>query len=90
MKYLKYGYIGSGVFALVGIVLYAIVLGESFTRDVSPDWVSKVKVWGLVFLLLALVTLVCIVVLAIVFDKKNKSKKQVSDEELLSKYKSKK
>lgn len=90
MKYLKYGYIGSGVFALVGIVLYAIVLGESFTRDVSPDWVSKVKVWGLVFLLLALVTLVCIVVLAMVFDKKNKSKKQVSDEELLSKYKSKK
>lgn len=91
MKKIKYGYWAAGLFAAVGAVLYIIVICEAlFNKSVSPDWVSTVKIWGLVAFCVALIALVLTVILAIVLEKKQANKPQVSDEELLEKYKSNK
>ena len=91
MKNLKYLFITSGVFAFVGIVMYAIVIAEKLFNDaLSPDWVKTLKVIGLIAFILALVTLILCVVLVAVLDKKNAKTEKKSDEELLDKYKTNK
>ncbi len=91
MKNLKTWYITSGSFGLVGIILYAIVLGEFIiNKALSPNWVSTLKIIGLIAFVLSLLVLVTMVVCETIIEKKQikEQKTKVSDEEILAKYKS--
>ncbi|MCR5422811.1 MAG: hypothetical protein K6E74_04160 [Bacilli bacterium] len=91
MKSYKIPYIVSAAFGGVGLVLWIIVICEKlFNSAVSPTWVKPMKVWGLIALAIALAILIAIVIVAYVQDKKTSQTVQQSDDEILSKYKSKK
>lgn len=87
MKKFNLGYIVTGLFALVGFGLYAAVLIEWLVNDYeAAAWVTDAKVAGLVFLILACVTLA--IVALVEYKKANKTEKVNNDKELLEKYKS--
>jgi len=90
MKEFKIAYLASAGFGAIGLVLYLIVLGELiFSKSVSPAWTTTLKIIGLIAFAIALLILIGIVVVASIKDKKGDAKPQATDEELLSKYKSK-
>ena len=91
MKNYKLPYIISGCFGAVGLVLWIIVICEKlFSKAVSPSWVKTLQIIGLIAFAVALVILIAIVVVASIEDKKTTKTVKATDEEILSKYKSKK
>ena len=73
----------------VGIICFLVKIIESFTRE-AHDWAKTFLVLGFVFVGLALAMLVVIMVLSNLLEKKVQTVEKKSDEELLTKYKSKK
>ena len=91
MKNYKLPYIISGCFGAVGLVLWIIVICEKlFSKAVSPSWVKTLQIIGLIAFAVALLILIAIVVVASIEDKKTSKTVKATDEEILSKYKSKK
>jgi len=91
MKNYKLPYIISGCFGAVGLVLWIIVICEKlFSKAVSPSWVKTLQIIGLIAFAVALLILIAIVVVASIEDKKTSKTVKAADEEILSKYKSKK
>ena len=91
MKNYKLPYIISGCFGAVGLVLWIIVICEKlFSKTVSPSWVKTLQIIGLIAFAVALLILIAIVVVASIEDKKTSKTVKATDEEILSKYKSKK
>ena len=91
MKNYKLPYIISGCFGAVGLVLWIIVICEKlFSKAVSPSWVKTFQIIGLIAFAVALLILIAIVVVASIEDKKTSKTVKATDEEILSKYKSKK
>ena len=91
MKNYKLPYIISGCFGAVGLVLWIIVICEKlFSKAVSPSWVKTLQIIGLIAFAVALLILIAIVVVASIEDKKTTKTVKATDEEILSKYKSKK
>lgn len=91
MKNYKLPYIISGCFGAVGLVLWIIVICEKlFSKAVSPSWVKTLQIIGLIAFAIALLILIAIVVVASIQDKKTSKVVKATDEEILSKYKSKK
>lgn len=91
MKNYKLPYIISGCFGAVGLVLWIIVICEKlFSKAVSPSWVKTLQIIGLIAFAVALLILIAIVVVASIEDKKISKTVKATDEEILSKYKSKK
>ena len=91
MKNYKLPYIISGCFGAVGLVLWIIVICEKlFSKAVSPSWVKTLQIIGLIAFSIALLILIAIVVVASIQDKKTSKVVKATDEEILSKYKSKK
>lgn len=87
MKKFNLGYVVTGAFALVGFGLYVAVLIEWLVNDYeAAAWVADAKAAGLVFLILACVTLALVVLVE--YMKANKKEKVNNDKELLEKYKS--
>ena len=90
MKNYKLPYI-IGCFGAVGLVLWIIVICEKlFSKAVSPSWVKTLQIIGLIAFAVALLILIAIVVVASIEDKKTSKTVKATDEEILSKYKSKK
>ena len=91
MKNYKLPYIISGCFGAVGLVLWIIVICEKlFSKAVSPSWVKTLQIIGLIAFAVALLILIAIVIVASIEDKKTSKTVKATDEEILSKYKSKK
>ena len=91
MKNYKIPYITSAVFGGIGVILWLIVICEKlFSKAVSPSWVKVLQVLGLIGFAVALFILIVIVIVAAFDDKKTSKAVKVSDEEILSKYKSRK
>ena len=91
MKNYKLPYIISGCFGAAGLVLWIIVICEKlFSKAVSPSWVKTLQIIGLIAFAIALLILIAIVVVASIQDKKTNKVVKATDEEILSKYKSKK
>ena len=91
MKNYKIPYITSAVFGGIGVILWLIVICEKlFSKAVSPSWVKVLQVLGLIGFAIALFILIVIVIVAAIDDKKTSKTVKVSDEEILSKYKSRK
>lgn len=91
MKNYKIPYITSAAFGGVGVILWLIVICEKlFNKAVSPSWVKVLQVLGIIGFAIALFILILIVVASLLDDKKTSKAVKVSDEEILSKYKSRK
>lgn len=93
MKALNKGYYVCGFFGIVGVLLYLIVIGEAiFNAATSPAWVTTLKILGLIAFCVALLSLILMVIISAIYEKKEAKKGviKLSDEELLAKYKSSK
>ena len=87
MKNLKPWYIASGTFAALGVICFIVKFVE-LTLRTEHKWAETFVVLGIVFLAIAILVL-GVVVLKEVLKNKNTTQSSVSEEELLSKYKSK-
>ena len=81
--------ITSCAFALAGIVCFVVKLIEATMRT-AHDWAQTFVVLGFVFLGIALAILCAMVVIEKINEMKSNKQGEVSDEDLLAKYKSKK
>lgn len=91
MKNYKIPYIVSAAFGGVGAILWIIVICEKlFSSQVSPSWVKTLQILGLIALAIALFILIAIVLVVTIKEKNTSKVVKASDEEILSKYKSKK
>ena len=81
--------ITSYVFALAGICCFVVKLIEATLRS-AHEWAEVFVILGFVFLGVALAIVGALAVVEKINNKKNQGKAEVSDEELLAKYKTKK
>lgn len=87
-KSLKPWFITSSIFAGAGIVCFIVKLIE-LTMRTAHTWAQTFVILGFVFLGIALLILCGLVIIESVKEKKNVNQVQVSEEQLLEKYKSK-
>jgi cell shape-determining protein MreD len=88
-KSVKAFIITSCVFALAGIACFVVKLIEATMRT-SHDWAQTFVILGFVFLGVALAILCAMVIIDSINQKNKTNTDEVSDDELLAKYKSKK
>ena len=88
MKNLKPWFFASGLFTGLSLACFIVKIIEATMRT-AHDWAQVFVILGFVFLGIALLILVVIALLGLYKDKKNVVKEEVSDQELLEKYKSK-
>ncbi len=88
MKNLKPWFFTSGLFTGLSLVCFIVKIIEATMRT-AHDWAQVFVILGFVFLGIALLILVVIALLGSCKEKKNVVKEEVSDQELLEKYKSK-
>lgn len=88
MKNLKPWFFTSGLFTGLSLVCFIVKIIEATMRT-AHDWAQVFVILGFVFLGIALLILVVIALLESCKEKKNVVKEEVSDQELLEKYKSK-
>lgn len=88
MKNLKPWFFTSGLFTGLSLVCFIVKIIEATMRT-AHNWAQVFVILGFVFLGIALLILVVIALLGSCKEKKNVVKEEVSDQELLEKYKSK-
>ncbi|MFA6842789.1 MAG: hypothetical protein WCR33_00135 [Bacilli bacterium] len=90
MKRYKGWLIVDAITAGIGLVFVLIYLGELIFSDaLSPDWTKDILIWGIIFFCLALLIIIGITVAGLVQSKKEKATPQLSEEEILAKYRKK-
>ena len=91
MKSYKIPYIVSAAFGGIGVIFWIIVICEKlFSSAISPSWVKTLQILCLIAFAVALGILIAIIIVAYIQDKKTSKVVKQSDDEILSKYKSKK
>lgn len=88
MKNLKPWVVTSSIFGGLGLVCLIVKIIEATMRE-AHDWVKVFEILGFAFLTIAVIILVVVLIVGTAKEKKNANKTQVSEEELLEKYKSK-